>query len=93
MSEHTPSPAAMRAATAIVKYEVNLINDDATRHRIAILIYETSGLPDLLNALRLCEATITELVEAERPTVTDWLNVRTARDRARLEIAKAEGQP
>lgn len=49
-----------------------------------------AAAPDLRAACELCERTITELVEVEQPTSTDWVNIRAARTHARAAIAKAE---
>lgn len=45
---------------------------------------------ELLAACRVCETTIIELLNAETPTSTDWLNIRVARNLALAAIAKAK---
>ena len=47
--------------------------------------------PSLLDAGRCAVDAITELVEIDGPTSTDWLNLRTARELLRNAIALAEG--
>ncbi len=44
----------------------------------------------LVAACKVCEQSITELVEAEQPTSVDWINVRAARHLARAALAKAK---
>lgn len=58
-----------------------------TPRRPAVATTErAAGRIDLLSALRACEQSITALVDADRPTTTDWLNVITARNLARMAI-------
>jgi hypothetical protein len=45
--------------------------------------------PDLLAACRVCVSTITQVVESEAPTSTDWVNIRAARHLALAAIDKA----
>ncbi len=53
----------------------------------AVLAQSSEREAELRDALRACERSITELVEAEQPTSTDWVNLRAARHWARLAIA------
>lgn len=54
--------------------------------RLALL----GAAPALLAACRVCATTIIELLDAETPTSTDWLNVRVARNLALAAIAEAK---
>lgn len=44
----------------------------------------------LLGACRVCDDAITEFLEAEQPTSTDWINLQAARQIARTAIAMAK---
>lgn len=56
----------------------------------------TDGVPSLRDACKVCERAITEFVEAEQPTSTNWVNLCAARQLARMAIhgvSEAEIRP
>lgn len=103
MSEHTPgpwvvSPVRTPSGTILVTtvpdadgvehsdLTIDVIDHPDTRMEATARL--VSQAPELLATCIVFERAITELVEAEKPTSTDWLNLRTARHLARNVIAK-----
>ena len=76
MEEHTPGPWHL---------EEDELGDLITSANARLI----AAAPNLLAACRVCERAITELADAESPTSTDWLNLRTACHLARQAIDAA----
>lgn len=96
-TKHKPTPWIYKADGVlheILDADNNIVCDWDTRGR-STEPSEAQGhllaaAPELLAVCEVCAITIIELLDAEHPSSTDWLNVRVARNLALAAIAKAK---